>query len=222
MGDGVGQFSLFGPADGEPEAKPADDQVRRLRVLITVKAAPNPSERYGETVCVAGFNMDVEHPSWLRLYPINFRELASEESFRKYDVVEVDAAPARNDARAESWRPRMHTLARVGHLDPWRPRQRILAPVVEESMCRLVAGARESVRSKSLALVAPRDVRELVVEPHPGWTPDQQAKINQYVFQERLGDERDRTPLQAPRFRAFYRYRCGEQRCRGHRQGVLD
>jgi hypothetical protein len=218
----VGQFSLFGSADGEPEAKPPGDQGQRLKVLITVKAAPNPSEKYGETVCVAGFNLDVEHPGWLRLYPINFRELTSEESFAKYDVVEVDAAPARNDARAESWRPRMHTLARVGHLAPWRPRERILASAVEDSMCRLVSGARESVRSKSLALIAPKVVQDLVVEAHPGWTPEQQAKIDQYVLQERLGDERDRTPLQAPRFRAFYRYRCAEQRCPGHRQGVLD
>ncbi len=221
-GGGVGQFSLFRSADGEPDAKPVDDKVRRLKVLITVKAAPNPSEKYGETVCVAGFNMDVEHPGWLRLYPINFRELTDRESFKKYDVVEVDAAPARNDARAESWRPRMNTLARVRHLQPWRPRQHILAPAMEESMCRLVAGGRKSARSKSLALIAAREVQDLIVEPHPGWTPEQQAKIDQYVLQERLGDERDRTPLQAPRFRAAYRYRCGEQGCKGHRQGVLD
>lgn len=222
MGGSVVQFSLFGAADDGPDPKPADDQARRLRVLITVKAAPNPSEKYGETVCVAGFNMDVEHPGWLRLYPINFRELTERESFRKYDVVEVDAVPARSDARQESWRPRMHTLRRVGHLDPWRPRVQVLAPAVEESMCRLVAGARASVTAKSLALVRPRSINGLDVAAHPGWTADQQAKIDQYVLQERLGDEQDRTPLEAPRFRAWYRYRCAEPGCSGHRQGVLD
>jgi hypothetical protein len=214
---------MFGSADGEPDAKPADDRVRRLKVLITVKAAPNPSDKYGETVCVAGFNMDVEHPGWLRLYPINFRELTDRETFRKYDVVEVEASPARNDARAESWRPRMHTLARVCHLDPWRPRQRVLAPAVEDSMCRLVADARNnSVRAKSLALLAPRVVEGLDVAPHPGWTPEQKAKIDQYVLQERLGDEQDRTPLEPPRFQAWYRYRCADAGCKGHRQGILD
>jgi hypothetical protein len=43
--------------------------------MITVKAAPNPSEQYGETVCVAGLQASVESPGWVRLYPINFREL---------------------------------------------------------------------------------------------------------------------------------------------------
>jgi hypothetical protein len=111
----------------------------------------------------------------------------------------------------------------VGHLDPWRPRQSVLAPAVEGSMCRLIAGARtSSVRAKSLALIAPRVVEGLDIALHPGWTRDQQAKIDQYVLQERLGDERDRTPLQAPRFQAWYRYRCAESGCSGHRQGVLD
>ena len=41
------QMALFGPEGNEPE--PATDEVRTLRVMITVKAAPNPSQTYGET-----------------------------------------------------------------------------------------------------------------------------------------------------------------------------
>lgn len=68
------QGSLFDldPADRE---KPPSDDPRLLKVLITVKAAPNPSSTYGETVCVAGLSMDPDNPGWLRLYPINFRYL---------------------------------------------------------------------------------------------------------------------------------------------------
>lgn len=218
----MSQFSLFGGADADPVAKPAHDTPRRLRVLITVKAAPNPSEKYGETVCVAGFNMDVENPGWLRLYPINFRELTAQESFRKYDVIDVEAVPARQDGRRESWRPRMQTLRRIDHLEKWPSRQRLLESSVEESMCRLVAQTKALPSAKSLALVRPRIVTGLDVAPHPGWTDDQQAKIDQYVNQEQLFAERDRTPLEAPRFQAWYRYRCAEPECRGHRQGVLD
>ena len=115
VGVRVNQFSLFGGAEDDPAPKPIHDGTRRLRVLITVKAAPNPSEKYGETVCVAGYNMDIEAPGWIRLYPINFRELTPCESFKKYDVVEVDAVPARQDPRSESWRPRMNTLQVVDH-----------------------------------------------------------------------------------------------------------
>jgi len=38
------------------------------KVLITVKAYPNPSTRYGETVCVAG--IDIDKKEWVRLYPV--------------------------------------------------------------------------------------------------------------------------------------------------------
>ena len=81
-----------------------------MRMLVTVKAAPNPSERYGETVCVAGLRLDLDNPGWVRLYPINFRELENDSRFRKYDVVSVTARPNPGDPRAESWRPQMDTL----------------------------------------------------------------------------------------------------------------
>ena len=64
-----------------------------MRVLITVKAAPNPSEKYGETVCVAGLRLDLDAGGWVRLYPVNFRELDSDGKFRKYDVVSLTARP---------------------------------------------------------------------------------------------------------------------------------
>jgi hypothetical protein len=189
---------------------------------VTVKAAPNPSEKYGETVCVAGIRADLDHPGWVRLYPINFRELASEESFRKYDIVSLDAVPAAQDQRRESWRPRIDTLRCEQHLDPWKPRRQWLDPYIEDSMCRLNQNARERPDAKSLALIRPRDVERLRITPHGGWTPDEQRKIDSYVQQLDLLSDQDRTPLEAPRFRGAYRYRCHDSRCRGHEQGLLD
>jgi hypothetical protein len=37
----------------------------------------------------------------------------------------------------------------------------------------------------------------------------------------RAGGE-DRTPLEAPRFRGYYRWRCADRTCKGHRQGIID
>lgn len=216
------QTSLFGPTGEDPEPKPATDTPQRLRVLITVKAAPNPSANYGETVCVAGIRADLARPGWVRLYPINFRYLGEEESFTKYDIVEVDAVPARQDQRRESWRPRMQTLVKVAHLEPWKPRQAWLDPYVEGSMCRINNAAREYRDAPSLALVRPREVDALVVKPHPGWSKTEQEKIDAYVNQLDLIDNRPRTPLEAPRFKASYRYRCHERACHGHDQGLLD
>jgi hypothetical protein len=214
------QPSLFGPSD-EPPPKPGTGVVN-LQLLITVKAAPNPSEKYGETVCVAGIRTDLTNPGWVRLYPINHRDLASDDKFRKYDMISVDAAPASQDHRRESWRPRLNTLTRVDHLEPWKPRRAWLDTYVEDSMCRLNASARERSDAKSLALIAPQDVGGLKISRHPGWSHDEQQKIDQYVAQLDLLDDRDRTPLEAPRFKAAYKYRCHDSQCRGHEQGLLD
>ena len=53
MGDGAsqeaaGSVGLKAPRPGEETAE----------VMITVKTYPNPSETYGETVCVAGVRLD--------------------------------------------------------------------------------------------------------------------------------------------------------------------
>lgn len=41
------------------------------KILITVKAYPNPSKTYEETVCVAG--IDIDTGKWVRLYPIKYK-----------------------------------------------------------------------------------------------------------------------------------------------------
>jgi hypothetical protein len=90
-------------------------------------------------------------------------------------------------------------------------------------MCQLNRDARYTADAQSLALIRPARIDGLDIELHPGWTPAEQRKIDAYVNQLDLFDS-DRTPLQAPRFKAFhrYRYRCGEPGCAGHRQGFID
>src|SRR5699024_12815403 len=59
-----------------PAQKPVIGGPAKHRFLVTVKAAPNPSTTYGETVCVAGIRLGGTGPTnWVRLYPINFRHL---------------------------------------------------------------------------------------------------------------------------------------------------
>jgi hypothetical protein len=40
-----------------------------MEVLITVKAYPNPSAGYAETVCVAGLRIDTDPYEWVRERP---------------------------------------------------------------------------------------------------------------------------------------------------------
>ena len=216
--------SLFGQTVEYPSEKPSGPA--RLRVLVTVKAAPNPSATHGETVCVAGVRLgDVGPTGWIRLYPINFRHLPKDtETFAKYDIVSVDCVPAR-EARLESWRPHMSTLRVETHVPPWRKRRELLEPMIDDSMCRIRDGAASDPRSRSLALVRPAEVIGFRLEPHPGWTRDEQAKIDAYVNQlefDVFSDAQDKTPLVAPRFRGFYTWRCGDAACRTHEQSIID
>lgn len=214
--------SLFSSLHNEPEPKPAGDGAVRMQVLVTVKAAPNPSETYGETVCVAGVLADLMHPGFVRLYPINFRDLESNDQFRKYQMITLEAVPARQDQRRESWRPVLSSIVPGEVLDPWKPRQVWLDDYAEGSMCKINADVRVRRDAKSLALVRPREVTGLVFERHPGWTPEEQRKIDRYVSQPELFNPRQKKPLQPPRFKARYKYRCHEATCRGHEQGLLD
>jgi hypothetical protein len=213
------QQSLFGL--NPDRVKPRHDEWTTLRMLVTASTAPQPCDRYGETVCVAGLRLDLDDPGWVRLYPVNFRDLELGRRFKKYDIMTVRARPNHSDARVESWQPLPETVAVERHLKAWSQRRPHVEPFVEDSMCDLLAAVRDTPPARSLAAVRPADVGELIVEPHPGWSLAEQQEIDAYVH--RLGLENaPRAALEAPRFRAFCRYRCHSRRCKGHRQAVLD
>lgn len=218
--------TLFGETVEHPTEKPVDMGPEKQRVLITVKAAPNPSTTHGETVCVAGIRLGDAGPrDWIRLYPINFRNLPeSSAKFKKYDIVSVECRPA-HEARLESWRPVMNTLRVETHLPPWSKRRSLVDPMVDDSMCKIRADAAADARARSLGLIRPTEILGFRLEQHPGWTKDEQAKIDAYVGQLELDvfdDSHDKTPLEAPRFRGYYKWRCGEPNCPTHEQSIID
>ncbi|MDR7323769.1 MULTISPECIES: hypothetical protein [Catenuloplanes] len=116
----------------------------------------------------------------------------------------------------------MERIVRIRHLDGWQSRRPWLDEWVEDSMCKLNRAVKERSDAPSLALVRPRDVGALRVTRRDGWSADEQRKIDAYVGQLDLLSSRDRTPLEAPRFRATYEYRCWAPTCKGHRQGIID
>jgi len=199
---------------GAGEGYPAAGGPSIANILITVKAAPVPSASYGETVCVAGLRIDPGYTGWVRLYPINFRNLDSPQAFKKYDIVN----------RSESWRPDIGSLHTIKHLNAWKPRVPYIEEWAVDNTCDLAAAAQDDPRAKSLGLVRPAEILDLIVERHPGWTPDQQAKLDQYANQLDLfaPEGGTREPLEAPRFTVKYRYRCGASHCRSHTQSIID
>lgn len=215
------QASLFG--------EPARDQIKparpdELEVLITVKAAPNPSAKSGETVCVAGLALAQARTEsrWVRLYPINFRFLEQDQRFKKYDIVRVWATPSSGDSRSESWRPDMSSMTLVEHVPPWARRRVLLDPVSSDTMCGLFRANLEVKAAPSLGLVPVRELLGLRITPHPGWSVPEQAKIDSYVSQLDLFDDTDKTPLEAPSFEGRYRWKCFDPQCRTHEQTIID
>jgi len=205
--------------DGQQVLIPSE-QPRHMRVLIVVKTYPNPSQKYGETVCCAGIDMATRQ--WVRIYPVNFRRLAARR-FRKYQVIECVGGPPRNDSRPESRRVDQDTIELVG--EPlstkagWRERLRWLPPLHPS----LEAVDEDHTASGiSLAIIRPATVERLLIEDAPAWSEKKLA----IVRQRRLALGEDDSPqlreLEQLPYRFKYRFRCHDARCRGHTKQILD
>lgn len=196
-------------------------------VMVTVKTYPNPSETYGETVCVAGVRLDRERPEWIRLYPVKFRNVDFDSQFKKYEIIRVNGAYQHvNDNRPESFRPRQDELEHVEQLDTssnWQRRRMNLDGLIgATTMCELldqnpVGGM--AVPSPSLGLIKPLDIVATVVDGDP-WNAAEQAKIDKASAPDLFGTSLK--PLEPAPFAVRYKYRCESQKCRGHDQKVLD
>jgi hypothetical protein len=64
------------------EVARAGSLTKQIRLVVTVKSYPQPSSRYHESVCVAGIRRDTRDPQWVRLYPVQFRDLLRRQAAR--------------------------------------------------------------------------------------------------------------------------------------------
>lgn len=191
--------------------------VERAQLVVTVKAYPTASIKYGEVVCVAGIRTDRERPEWIRLYPVDFRDLPLDQQFKKWSEIEIDVSSS-SDARPESRRPdtgSVEVLRVLGTRDKWADRRSLVEPLLIESMCE--ARRLQQETGASLAAFRPHEVSDVIVEPEPeDWTPQQLASLSQLsLFAQ------DRRTLEKIPWRFKYRYRCGG-RCNGHEQTIID
>jgi hypothetical protein len=107
-------------------------------VRILVKAFPQHSEKYAETVCCAGVT---DEGRLIHLYPITYRRLAKENQFNRYDLIEATLTKASNDARPESFRvdhdsirilERGNKLADASKVRLWQPHIALSLTALEE------------------------------------------------------------------------------------------
>lgn len=190
--------------------------LQKKRILITAKAYPNPSRKYGETVCCAGIDLDAR--SWIRLYPIPFRDLEKDKKFQKYDIIEVRCEKSRRDRRTESYRVDSDSIRVVGHLGTngnWRQRRDVVLPLCSPSFCEISC---RLGKQQSLGLFRPSQV---TFHWEPSGPVDQTRRERCYL-QLSFFDNRKNAIEKIP-YDFYYSFRCsGAPRCPGHKLLVID
>lgn len=204
-----------------------DSGAEVARILVTVKTYPNPSDAYGETVCVAGVRLD-GGPRWIRLYPTLYRHVDYGQRFKKYEIIEVPVVPhGSKDPRPESHRPLQEGLTVIRKVDTktgWRERKDLLGNLVGAvTTCELIRVNRETKYNKpapSLGLVKMLDP-EVSVLPGDPWSESQLAKAVRAASPTLFNPEGFKQLEPAP-YRVRFRYRCAFEKCAGHEPALLD
>ncbi|PZS12690.1 MAG: hypothetical protein DLM60_21825 [Pseudonocardiales bacterium] len=195
----------------------------RLRLLVTVKAYPQPSRTYGETVCVAGVRVDTSVPSWIRLYPVAYRDLAFIDRFKKYQILDLRAFRSSSDQRPESYKPNISAIIlgdTLGTGRGWRERWKHLNPFAgATTACELLA-RQGTPAAPSLGLIKPREVTTLDIEPNDTFSEDKQRLAELAAAGDLFTVER--SVLEPAPYRLKYHYFCMDPGCKGHTQSLID
>ena len=187
----------------------------RIKVLITVKTYPTPSQKHFETVCTAGVRED---GSFVRLYPIPYRYHDQMEQFEKYQWIEVDVIPSDSDPRPESYKPLMGSLQVISKplstKDYWAQRKAIVLKQAKQTMCEL---NETHVSECSLGIIKAIDVSNFKVLPgDKDWVGKAKAATMQIPLEGKL-KELEKIP-----YKFKYKYRCESPKCKGHEQLITD
>jgi hypothetical protein len=192
-----------------------------IDVLILVKAYPQPSTRYTESVCVAGVRVDTPELEWIRLYPVQFRLLPPERQFRKYDIVRVRVRrPTSGDKRPESFTPIIDSIEKLDHLDSkhgWNKRIPYIEQVRVDSMCELHRLQRE--RGASLGVFRPAELTGFeITTTSAEWDVARQAMLGQ----GNLLTPAPKLPLEKIPFDFHFSFVCDDPACSGHQMSMID
>jgi hypothetical protein len=193
---------------------------QKKRVLVTVKAAPERSKKYGECVCTAGIT---EEGEFIRLYPISLDVFRRGPRFKKFSWIEVECEKAQGEKlrRKESYRIREGSLRVVDtslceNPVDWAGREKVLAHLRSPSVESLVQ-AFDADRT-SLGFIRVGELQrfykseELNVEGADG------PRIMQATFDAMGGMGRPKWILNQIPHVFRYQFRCGvpDNSCRGH------
>jgi hypothetical protein len=183
------------------------------KVLITVKAYPEESIKYKESVCTAGITDEGE---WIRLYPIPFEIFRGRKKFSKYDWIEVQCKPVSGEklSRKESHKIRPNTIKVVDSSlntrpTDWRTRNKFILPLVNQSIEDLQR--KYELDRTSLGLIHPTKIHDFYKIKDLTDEEKQIAKFAQMTL-----DGIIRTKLIKIPYIFKYKFDCDDDNCKGH------
>lgn len=152
------------------------------KVLIAVKTYPSISAKYDELVCTAGF---LEDGRWIRIYPIQFRNLDYDQQYKKYAWVEIDLVKNTSDFRPESYRPvkagvEATFISKLETDNNWEERKKFALQNVYTNLDVMIADAKDKNKHTSLAVFKPTRITGFKIEAvEREWDRDKLALMQQ-------------------------------------------
>jgi hypothetical protein len=192
------------------------ENLDQVKVLITVKTYPLPSNKYEELVCTAGV---LENGNWIRIYPIPFRSLPKDKKFEKYEWIVADLVRNKSDFRPESYRPKsdasnIRILEKIGTEHEWAERKKYVLKEVFNSFKELIQRAK-SDEKKSLATFRPYKIIDFIIEEDKRtWKEQWIANYDQYdIFEiDKKGEGKLKKIVGKVPYKYSYRFLCEDEK----------
>jgi hypothetical protein len=174
------------------------------KVWILVKAYPQPSTKYEETVCCAAIS---EEGQLLRLYPIRYRKLKPSQQFGRFDLVEIQMEKSSTDMRPESYRVSEDSIRIIQSAKKSSSHSK--ASLWKPLICRSLANLKEAQQQaqKSLGIIRPdRDTLKFSYSSLDEQTAED-AESQQNLYQQACLFEKSLNPLEPPEFAFYYSFK---------------
>jgi hypothetical protein len=190
----------------------------KKKILITAKAYPEKSKKYGPCVCTMGVT---EEGEWIRIYPIPFELFRGQNSIKKFDWIEVECQNYSKKEilhRKESHKIRPSTLKVIdsslnkGPPVDWEGRNEIVMPKVESSIERLRKAFKED--RTSLGMIKPKELFDFYMSEELNSDEKTLAKAKE-CYQETLYGEK-RSDLEILKHVFRYKFSCHGDSCNNH------
>lgn len=179
-----------------------------MRVRILVKAYPQPSQKYGETVCVAAVSEDGS--KMYRLYPVRYRRLSKPAQFDRYDLVEIRTEKPRNDPRPESLHVIEDSIKVIesGKAISDQSKLRLWRSHVAPSLKALQE--ENQTKRRSLGIIRPDPGSVKFFCKKKAEASEQDREISDFVMKQQSLFEEPLNPLRDSDYVFGYRYKSGE------------